>query len=284
MRRWQRITLIVGGALIALGLISSFTLFAINGFSLAAVYNLEKRTIEKDIEENLDSITLDIAEANTNIILTSDEKSRVVIKDTNKIYHEIDSKDNSLSIKRKNSFGIFSYFVPSYSYKMEINIYLNNESLESIRVKSVSGNVAINDTRVEALAIETVSGDVSLNNIKATDLSVNTVSGSLGVNGLTTDDLFYKTISGGLSLNDAYNKSARLSSVSGHIRMDKYECDNLEVESISGNVKVIFLTNKNIEYKTISGRYIIPDSISGEGKVNIKTTSGNIFLYIGKEK
>ena len=280
MRKGEKITLITGVSLAIVGLILALAVLMLNGFRLANVYNLEERIVEHELNSSLNDISLDIVEADAIINLSTDNKNKLVIKETNKIYNEVIMNDDSLAIKRKDKLGLLSYFVPTYSYEMEVSLYLNKESLNKLQIKTVSGNIKISSINARSLSLESKAGLVEVLDAKADSLSVNTISGAIIAKGISTASLNFKTISGAIEAENAYNMDAKISTVSGSVDFSDYECDRLSVESVSGQVKIVFLTDKNFQYKTISGRYVIPNSVSGAGIVSVKTTSGNILLYI----
>jgi len=150
-------------------------------------------------------------------------------------------------------------------------------SVESCKLKSVSGDLFLPDGQYDSLVASTVSGNILAGSTAARSVEVKTTSGDIRFDSVT-GLINAKTVSG--------NISARIAEISGRI----------DLHTVSGDIDLNIPADSDISvsFSTVSGDFRTDAPIEttqshdkgvegtlGTGKhpVTIATTSGNVRLY-----
>jgi len=199
----------------------------------------------------------------------------------------------------------------------KLNVMIPEDWDQNIEIKSISGNIAADQLTGEDITLNTTSGRIEVSEIKASGTvsvssisgncnidsliseyaKINTTSGDTTVDSLKAEDIKFRTISGYAKLNVAVEE-AELDSTSGSIDVDfSSGFDKISAKSISGSIKLGIPSEAEFtaDLKTISGsidcrdfsmnilssseRVLKGQVGSGDGKINISTTSGDIKIY-----
>lgn len=145
-----------------------------------------------------------------------------------------------------------------------IEIYLPEEGLHSVDLKTSSGNITADETfalAAEKVSVAAKSGNIRWRGTKADGISLTASSGNVKCQSLEATEILVSTNSGNI---DAENVSGKLelSASSGNINALQIEgCGSITANS--GNVKVE------------------ADAVTGD--MHLKTSSGNIKLFVPKE-
>lgn len=135
---------------------------------------------------------------------------------------------------------------------------------------------------LSSLHIETTSGDVNVLNAKLSDLFINSTSGDIKLNNGDVSGQV-TSVSGDVEI-ERLKGELQVKTTSGEIEVSGLEVVNqFDIESTSGDVEVTLISNHPalvISAKTTSGEIESdrPLNASGELKLNISTTSGDIEI------
>ncbi|MCD6362654.1 MAG: DUF4097 family beta strand repeat protein [Synergistetes bacterium] len=190
--------------------------------------------------------------------------------------------------------------------KLEGDVSLSYREKLSTHVKNVKGNVNISsdsaDVVIESsegkISVESSSGNLILKNV-AGELSIMTSSGNIVVEG-GKGILLLKTRCGNMTLIDIESLILEADSTSGNITIDirPLEEGNYRIETLSGaiRIKLPFHSSCFVKFETKCGKifseplFNIEEDViklgTGEGKMNLKTSSGDIYIlhgFIGEE-
>ena len=136
--------------------------------------------------------------------------------------------------------------------------------LESLKLKTASGDLELKDIKARSLFLETASGDMEGSNLTAEDMHIKCVSGDAEL-ALKARHLYAKSVSGDLELNILESpESLTAESISGDIevRLPAGSQCNLRHQSVSGDVHV--------------GGMIM--NVPGAPEYSIKTVSGDVEI------
>jgi lia operon protein LiaG len=187
----------------------------------------------------------------------------------------------------------------------------------NIEINSISGDVTADQLTGNDVTLNTTSGNIKISEIKAKDnisassvsgscnidkaisdyLKINTTSGSINIDFLEAREITIKTVSGDAKLTAAAEE-AEINSTSGNFAVNfTNEVEKINAKSISGNVKLGLPGSAGFtaDLKTVSGSINCEDFLmsisssgkrelkgrvgSGEGEIDISTTSGDIKIY-----
>lgn len=170
---------------------------------------------------------------------------------------------------------------------------------DSVKAKTVSGDVELSDLCCKALNLETVSGDVKLQNCKAQTSLLKTTSGDINLEHNNGEEAVlqsasgdiqlhcveiakecsFSTASGDMSLNEVKTERAKMHSASGDLRLRNVEMtQECNISSTSGDINAELFSN-NISVRTTSGDINV--SIDTRGKkrcISGKTLSGSLRM------
>ncbi len=245
-----------------------------NRFSFFHFKGDTKIIVEQEYSrEEIKKIVADTSVSDIKIVPSENEKTKVVIygEETDKVKSELEQNTLTISAQKKNRicFG-FCFFG-----KEEIIIYLPENEIKEIELKTISGDIKVSTSLKANTTIKTTSGDVSLNS--AADVDIHTTSGDINIGDVKNVSIV--SVSGEIQGNKIEGKS-KISTTSGDIKINQFQCkENSEIKSVSGEVEINNVENAYIETKTVSGdSEIANNDRKSEYTLFIKTTSGDIHI------
>lgn len=300
MSKAKKVWIIVAASCIALGLIISAAVAAVNG--LDELMNTEEEvTNEYSVSEDFKNIYIDTTEYDVRFMSSDDNACKVVCSGRGKESHRVYAENSTLKIIRKNEHRWF-FFNGFSNSESVINIYLPENEYEKLYISSVSGNIYVpsgfvfdnadlNSTSGEVYFIgktksvmtaETVSGDLNIANAEG-KLNAGTTSGEITVLNSALQSADIETTSGDSEIRNvtAAGKFS-VESTSGEVEFTG-DAGEIKIETVSGDVKGTAMTMKHFVTHTVSGDVNVPDSDSLAPKCEINTTSGDIYFKVNKE-
>ncbi|RKJ40500.1 hypothetical protein D7X94_07135 [Acutalibacter sp. 1XD8-33] len=128
-----------------------------------------------------------------------------------------------------------------------------SESIEKLRVETVSGGVTIRELAGESMDISSVSGRVAVSDLRAEVLNIRSVSGGVLTENLSAQVLKLGTVSGSVETERAAAEKAELSSVSGRV-MAHANAEKFKVHTTSGRVELtVDQCPEKAEFNSVSG-------------------------------
>ncbi len=147
-------------------------------------------------------------------------------------------------------------------------------------LSTVSGDIDF-DAQSDDLNVSTVSGKASINGVRARRAEISSTSGDIDLRDLSAEDsLTLRTVSGELDLERCGAGTLSAETTSGSVDLDRCDADALSIRTISGDVEGSLLSEKDFDVHTNSGSVSLPGSVSGAGRCEIHTTSGDVDLRI----
>ncbi|MGD8690169.1 MAG: DUF4097 family beta strand repeat-containing protein, partial [Gammaproteobacteria bacterium] len=143
------------------------------------------------------------------------------------------------------------------SYSTSADLTIQVPAASRVRLATVSADADLRGLE-GAQSLQTVSGDIHLESGSA-DISAESVSGDVLVRG------------------SAGNAHVSLHSVSGDVTGDKLDGD-IAAQSVSGNVTLTAGTLTRLELKSTSGDLDVSGRITGDGRFEMETVSGDVRL------
>lgn len=275
----------------------------------ACDYTTESLIIKStDITEEygeFSSVNISTSLSNVHIEPSSDGKTSVVCRESEKVYNEISVEGGVLSVKEvderdeidkaKTSINIqkrsiIVYISPDKCRSIVIEGDVGEVSigggleLDSVSISSTTGSVKLySDTK--KVNINSSTGNVKIEKIKAENVNVSSNTGSIGVEDTVIDGDFYVNSNTG-DINILYTNatgSATAFSQTGKIQVTSMKCKALKTESTTGKTILhSVIADESINAKSTTGgiRLIYSDSKS----IELESSIGDITASLLSEK
>ncbi len=214
---------------------------------------------------DLNKVSLEFKSSNLNVFFTEDTEIRVVQYSYKELEDEdlfkVDKSGSHITVSESNKLQ-FHFFYIGFMEDSLYDVYIPKSYEGSLDIKSVSGDVEVEENlKFDDLTISSTSGDVKMGNVEAKNIKIETISGDIKLQQLENEDLKLKTVSGDILVASAKG-NVEAKTTSGQIEIEKID-GNIELSSVSGDIK-------SEDFK-----------ITGDSKV--KTTSGNVKMYLNQE-
>ena len=312
----QKTTLLIGGIILAVGLVIGLIGLALSHFSFKGLSSDQSVTNTYDVSESFDQISIDVDTDDIEFLPAADGKCRVVCQESEKIYHKVFVSGKTLTIQLVNNrswtdfFGFESYkitvYLPGKTYAALVieastgDITLPADfSFDTLRISASTGdiNCAASAEKTE-IALDT--GDISLSGISSDEITLSTTTGHISVSSVTcsgvlstkvdTGKTVLKDVScesfvstgttGRLSMTNVIVKeSIAIERSTGDITFDGCDADTIKVKTSTGDVSGTLLTEKIFFTETSTGDIHVPKSMTG-GACEITTDTGDIEISI----
>ncbi len=214
---------------------------------------------------DLEKVSLEFKSSDVNVFFTEDSEIRVVqysYKELDEgLLFNVNKTGKHITISESNKPRFFLFCI-GFMNQTVYDVYIPKEYKESLSIRAVSGDIEVNDNlKFEDLTISSTSGDIKMADVDAKSIKIESISGDIKLQHLTDEDLKLKTVSGDI----------RVESVKGKI----------EAKTTSGNIEIKELEG-NGELTSVSGD-IKSDDFKVTGDSRVKTTSGNVRMYLNKD-
>jgi len=281
-----------------------FASFATAGIILAVTGNLsiaveqidESKTFEA---QEINKVYLDIVSTDINIISTNEEEIRV------HFYGEVSTN------KKMESPSLLAYqsgdelrieiiqpktiLIGISIWRTKLDIYIPQDSIETLKMDTVSSDASISDLKLNEINFKTVSGDFKGESLFASELKLGLTSGDINLKDYT-GNIDVNTISGDVVLEDgSQNNNIGVVTVSGDIYVEQEDSSSMNIRTTSGDIGISFSEDVQfyLKAKTVSGdienRFPIKITSSSrrdlegivgsdEKEINVSTISGDINI------
>lgn len=217
----------------------------------------------------------------------TDKKARVNIHN---YYVDEFSDQDSLSLKViQKQKKLFNFDAFNLTLKVEVP-----DSMKSVQITTVSGEIMIADLSSEKFDIQTTSGEIYLKQLNGLCV-VKTVSGEIRCEAMKSN-LSLKTVSGDIAVSDSFGDMIQAKTISGELGFTDCSLRMITFDTLSGDIEFEGVA-ENIDAKSKSGDISVSarglqafkvDSVSGDVDVNLldcqglscvlKTVSGDVDL------
>lgn len=312
MKKLFIIPIVVGAALLTVGSV-------ILAVGLTQAAKEESKTNEYVLEQDFHNFDIDLSTSDFEIKLLEGTNKKVVVKETEKQYHEVKIENDTLVVKQVDTrkwherlfsfnFGInITIYLPEANYssfKMESStghVYIPHScSFDDFDLKLSTGDVEIDCNVTNSMKIEASTGDMTLSNLDAKsvnlkastgnvtlnkvnaseDITVDVSTGKVNMTDVKSKDMNVSTSTGRVVLNDVIvSNHIEIETGTGDVKLNDCDADTLKIKTDTGDVIGTLLTNKVFYVKTDTGKVEVPQSTTG-GLCEIETDTGDIKLQI----
>ena len=291
MKKIILVPIIAGSALLLAGTV----LF---GVCLANSINAGK-SITKTVDvEAYNKLNIKINTADVELKVSEDGSRKVVLEETEKLYHTVEVSNNTLSIKSVDAREWYERL--SFSLAMKVTIYAPKEAYETSSIEVSTGNIIVpNDYSFTDLNVAASTGNISLET-NAKNINASASTGNINLNKVNvTEDIDVSTSTGHISFTDVKAKNINASASTGHVNLkntilennlkiktstgdvkfDDSDAHSIDVETSTGDVTGTLLTAKLFDCQSNTGDVRVP-APSGDSPCKVRSSTGNIILSI----
>ena len=234
-------------------------------------------TNEYTFDDDVDNIKIDLATADLEFRKATDEKTKVVCVEKEKVYHAVDVKDGTLEIEQVDERRWYQKYIFNINFKsMKVTVYLPEDTYNNLKVetdtgsinlakgftfadmdlKSDTGGMSISSSATGKITLSEHTGDILLDNINADSIKSNSSTGRF-------------TYKGG-----KVNDSIEVKSSTGDIILENVEAKTYTSNCSTGDVKLTNVVIENeLKIKTSTGGVRFDKSDAGSLKVETSTGS-----------
>ncbi len=238
--------------------------------------------------ENIDDLDVRVENTDVEIKPSPDGKLGVkadiwtMFRKNERIHFEIKNNRLTLRIDKNKPSGLS---INTGRQKEFLEIFIPPGRLESLSVRSSSGDIELAGSAFGNLRLETRSGDIDLKGFSADDFSLQTESGSAVLKEIKAGSLRVDSVSGDLSLEDiAVENGALLTTVSGSQDAERLSARSLKATSKSGDIGLIDLSvGEDLNVESVSGdcRASAKEPVKG---IEAQSVSGDIDLRLSPDQ
>lgn len=268
----------------------------------------EETSGEYRVAEPFDSLDVQVGGMDVRIQGSTDDETRIETEHDESVTETVEVRDGVLVIRQepaqapKKSWSLFGVrFNLGWSGGGSVTVYLADRLWESIRVKTVSGDIEAEDIRAGTavlasssgdidlrhleltgrLEAESMSGDVELDSSTAGETALSSMSGDIDLDAVTVASLTLQSKSGDIEIEDTVVEGAlRVETISGDVTLYRSDARELRLQSTSGDIEGSLLSRKQFWAHTTSGDVELPASDDDAGRCEAATASGDISLRI----
>lgn len=203
------------------------------------------------------------------------ETAKKEISEDDKLYLEVSG--GTVSVKW-NSSRLHLGLAKEDAKQLEIEIPNKfSETIESVRIKTVSGDIGIDGLTVKEAEFKSTSGEQHLSNITAESFEASSVSGEIFCRGVVgSEEYKISSTSGDMELEGVSGGDMQIDTTSGEIEMEG-TAEQLQCAAVSGSVKLdLNAWPAQTKIESVSGdvKLYAPDTRDGF-LCNVSTSSGD---------
>ena len=289
-------------------LILFMTGLVLTGIAFAwADFSLENLSGQKIIENTyepegeFDKIAISILNADVIFTRAEDHKTRVEIREIEKIHHYVQISDNSLQIT-SNDTRKWTDRLNFGMVQTSVTVYLPEDFYESAFVMTLTGDISVPDgfsfgnldlctstgkLSVKGVDSESMNIDGTTGRIILTDIDIqgefnaHMTTGDVSMKGVKAKNMTVSTTTGDVIMTDvAAEELMNVKVTTGDISFRRCDAGEAYLKATTGDIEGAFLTEKRFEAKATTGHVSVPNTQSG-GLCQATTTTGHIDISIG---
>ena len=311
--------MIVSAILVLVGLGICLGGLFLLGFDFKKLDTQQFGTNTYAVNEAFESISIH-AETDKIVFLPAEGKAcRIECRESKKLIHEIDVRNNTLTVKTVDKQTWFSRIGLNLD-SPSITVYLPEKAYDSLAVETDTGDIKIpgdftfrslqikGDTSdvdcrasgTDRMEIGLSTGDIDLAGIKTGDLALSVSTGRITVDSaacrgdvsihvstgktrlddVTCANLRTDGSTGDITLKDTVaSGSFRIERSTGDVRFDNADAAEIYVQTSTGDVTGTLRSEKIFFAESDTGKISVPKSVTG-GKCEITTDTGDIEIEI----
>lgn len=266
--------------------------------------NLSNQTIIENVyefEDDYDEILISILNADVVFAHAEDNRTRVEIREIEKIPHSVQVSENALRITARDTrkwvdrlnFGIsktsVKVFLPESAYESAFILTLTGDisvpvgfSFGELDVCTSTGKLSVSDVNADNLKADGTTGRIVLSNVDIkNELAVHLTTGDISLGGVSAQKMTASATTGDVFMADVViSELMSVELTTGSISFSRTDAGEAFLKTTTGDIEGTFLTDKVFDAKATTGSVRVPDGTSG-GSCRARATTGHIEISIG---
>lgn len=266
--------------------------------------NLNSLTVIENIyefEDDYDEILINILNADVVFAHAEDNKTRVEIRELEKIPHSVQISENALRITARDTrkwvdrlnFGIsqtsVKVYLPESAYESAFVLTLTGDisvpggfSFGELDICTSTGKLSVSDVHADHLNADGTTGRIVLSNVDIqNELTVHLTTGDISLGGVSAQKMTASATTGDVFMTDVVIEDLLTVKVTtGDISFSRTDAGEAFLKATTGDIEGTFLTDKVFEAKATTGSVRVPNGTTG-GMCHVTTTTGHIDISIG---
>jgi DUF4097 and DUF4098 domain-containing protein YvlB len=196
------------------------------------------------------------------------EKNIIKVQASCEVINGIEAKGDTIRISYKTKMDDFIYHGSE-----EVLVYLPKNT--RVMLTTISGKQKIKQVE-DRVKLNTISGDVDVSDVSGS-LSIKAVSADVELNG-SKRGLMVETVSGDIEANKVSGTLVEVQTVSGDVVFDRLQAEQVRIKTVSGEMKIngAFPENGKVVIKSVSGDANLVLLENAGFEVSLKTHSGDL--------
>ena len=241
----------------------------------------EQKLTASEYSAKSDIKEIRISEYSEDIVIKESDTDKVFVKyyQNEKNSLKIVEKDGVLTLERERDYIDFNINLFAKDTDTVVSVPKGYGGI--ISVNASSSDVEIYGVSPDKTSVDVSSGSVSLENVKGGELSLESTSGEIELSDVNASFVKCKTTSGEVEFENLTCDLIECKTTSGEIEFSDVDSKDIKFYSSSGSIEGNLLKRKSdykISVRTTSGDTDLYPSDSGERKLDIETTSGDVKI------
>ena len=269
-KHFKTFLLVIGGAL----LVSGSAIFAAGCKNVAT----KAKTREFDLTgQTIEKFDFDCDTSDIEFVATTDSTMKVVYKESEKVFHTEEIKDNTLFIKQTDNLKWYERVFTFDFAPKKATVYLPAAHFDSLKVDNSTGDIKIpHDFSFNSADIKLSTGTVNFNCNVTNETKVTTSTGDIHLKDVETKSLTVKRSTGDLLMEKiSVTEAISIDGDTGKVLASDITASSLSIKSSTGDIK---LNNTKVSgelfIQTSTGDIDFADLDFANG--TIKTSTGNV--------
>lgn len=259
MKKALKVCSIIAGSLILVGIIiCAIVLVQVKfDFNKLSTYGPVEKHMETIELGTMDSITIQMLEADIKVEPSPDDKLYLTYYETKRSNVEITKEVDSLLVKE---ISIGTWFDLGFNFTTEetgATLLVPKQYEGDVSISTHTGRVEVKDMELSALGAKSNTGRVTIENVKADSLDVDVFTGSVLVaNCMIEDTLEFEATTGNVIIEDSQIKHTMTGNVStGKVSLTRDACEEMQISATTGAIILDQMDiKKSAVLKTSTGR------------------------------
>ena len=280
MKEISQKLLIAATVLTVLGIVIIAAVYAASGFDIKKFETVKFETTTYNINEDFKYISIYADIEDVDIVVSDDDRCRIVCYNQEGLTYPVEVKNNELSIGRIIDRPWYDLFEVSFEMP-KMTVYLPKGEYDLLEISASTGDISIpDDFSFKKVMIEVSTSNVEFFSPISDTVYIETSTGNVTACGIKPNKFDVRTSTGKVSLKDVV-ADTRLSvrTSTGNVSLDMCDAGEISLETSTGNISGTLRSDKLFDVYSSTGKVSVPRTISGD-TCHIRTSTGNINIEI----
>lgn len=279
-----KVWLIVGAALVILGLLIFTVVMSLNHWDFTKLGTVKYVTNTHTIQQAVTDIFIETGTADILFGVSDDNTCKVVCQEPENMKHAVDLEDGILTVRSVDERKWHELIGISAGHS-QVTVYLPQREYGALTVKASTADVALpRELRFENVQITLSTGDVSSFAAVTQTAKIKTSTGKIWVEGIAPEALELSATTGHITVSDvACRGDVTVAVTTGKVRLTDMTCRNLRSTGNTGDLSLSnVVASGSFDLKRSTGDILFTKCDAAE--ITVKTDTGDVTGSLISEK